>query len=290
MKNKALIITNIIILSCLAIGLLLFMFWGIGTKHNFFSFKNELLESETYNLSDINGTKIDLKSYDIEFRESIDDTIKVEVYGSKKSKDNIKLNNDNNKINLTETGSTFCFGFCFAENDIVIYIPNNYQGDMNITTVSGDIEVLVNLLSDDVDIKSTSGDITLHNLNDGKITSTSGDIEINEAQNLELSTVSGDIDIEKANSINAKSTSGEINIREVSNNVHLKTTSGDITAKNFMIYNNSDIESVSGEIEVRLINEAKINAETKSGDKDIKSSNGEYLLNLKTVSGDITIK
>lgn len=290
MKNKTLIITNIIILSCVAIGLLIFMFWGINTRHSFFDYKKEMLASETFTLNDIKNINVDLKNYDIEFREGNDNEIKVEIYGSEKSKDNVNIDLKSDKLNILQTGSTLCFGFCFADNEVVIYIPRDFKREMDINTVSGDVDILLNLISDNIKIRTTSGDITIQNLNNGDISSTSGDITLKEARNLELSTVSGDIDVDKVVRLNAKTTSGEVNALEILESLDIKTTSGDVTVRDFSINSDSKIESVSGEVTVWLNNEAIINAETKSGDKDIKSSNGEYTLNLRTTSGDITVK
>ena len=57
-----------------------------------------------------------------------------------------------------------------------------------------------------------------------------------------------------------------------------------------MIDKNTRFETTSGEIEINLLNEALINVSTVSGEKDIKSSYGEYKLDVKTVSGDVKIK
>jgi len=287
-NNKALIITNIIILCCIIIGLLIFMFFGINGKYNFFKFENERLYSETYNLTEVNKIKADLKSYDIIFKESDNEDIQVEVYGNKKKKDNIKLDIKNNELNITQRVTSLCFGFCFSESLIVVHLPKEYHGELDLVTISGDIEINVDILNN-VSLKTTSGDVKTRNLEDAIINSVSGDIRVKKAKDVKINTVSGDVRVEKSNNIDAKTTSGDITILEVSQKLDIKSTSGDVKVNEFTINNDSNISTVSGDVEVNLKNDADIKAETRSGDKDIKNSKGEFNLDIKTTSGDITV-
>lgn len=289
MNNKALIITNIIILSGIIIVLLVFMIWGITTNHNFFNIENDKLYSETYNLAEITKIKTDLKSYDIEFKENNAENIKIEIFGNKKDKDRVKLNVNNHELNLEERVTSFCFGFCFRSNLIVIYVPKEYQGELNLITVSGNIDILIDI-NNNVNLKTTSGDIKTKNLKNAKIYTTSGDINILKSDNIEANTVSGSIEIKEGKNIKAKSTSGDININHATKFIDIKSTSGDIELDNFTIGKNSKIESVSGEVTINLLNEAFVDTETRSGDKNIKTMrNGKFDLFIKTISGDITV-
>lgn len=288
MKNKTLIITNIIVLSCIAIGLLIFMFWGIGTNHHFFNIKNELLYTETYNINEISKIKTELKSYDIEFKENNNNEVKIEVYGNEKNKENIDAKIKNETLNIEQKGSSICFGFCYSDNLIIIYMPKENNLGLDINTVSGDIDILVDV-SNDISLKSISGDIKTKNLKDASLNTTSGDINVEKVRNASLNTVSGDIKVNEASNIDAKSTSGDITILEVTNKLSIKSTSGDVTVRDFTINSDSKVNTVSGEVNINLTNNANINAETRSGDKDIKNSNGEFNLDIKTTSGDITV-
>ncbi len=290
MQNKALIITNIIILSTIIVGLIIFMVWGLGTNHKFFDVKQDKLYTKTYNLDEITKIKTNVKSYDLEFKESINDLIKVEIYGNEKNKRNIKLGVNNNELYINETGSIICFGFCFSSNKAVIYLPKKYTGEFDITTVSGDIDILVDALNN-VNLKTTSGDVSTKTVKDAKITTTSGDVRILKGSNIEISSVSGNIKIEETKKVKAKTTSGDVDIQKITNSLDIKTTSGDIEIENFTIKENSKAESVSGEVTIKLLNEAFVSAETKSGDKDIKAMrNPGSDLYIKTISGDITVE
>ncbi len=287
MKNKALIITNIILLCCMIIGLLIFMIWGIGSKHSFWEFKNELLFTKTYNIEDISKIKTDLKSYDIEFKAANDNNFKVEVYGNEKNKDNVKININNNTLNIDQKGSSICFGFCYSDNVVVIYVPESFNKELDIHTISGDIDVYVDTLK--VNLKTTSGDIKMQNVEYASINTTSGNVKLEEAKEANINTVSGDVRVSSSENIDIKTTSGDITILEVTKRIYLNSTSGDVTVQDFTINSDSKVHTVSGEVNINLRNEANISAETRSGDKDIKNTNGEYKLDIKTTSGDITV-
>ena len=287
MKNKALIITNIILLCCMIIGLLIFMIWGIGSKHSFWEFKNELLFTKTYNIEDISKIKTDLKSYDIEFKAANDNNFKVEVYGNEKNKDNVKININNNTLNIDQKGSSICFGFCYSDNVVVIYVPESFNKELDIHTISGDIDVYVDTLK--VNLKTTSGDIKMQNVEYASINTTSGNVKLEEAKEANINTVSGDVRVSSSENIDIKTTSGDITILEVTKRIYLNSTSGDVTVQDFTINSDSKVHTVSGEVNINLRNEANISAETRSGDKDIKNTNGEFKLDIKTTSGDVTV-
>ncbi|MCM1052775.1 MAG: DUF4097 domain-containing protein [Ruminococcus sp.] len=308
MKNKSLIITNIIILSCVAIGLTVLLFLGTSTNFNFVKENSELLYQKEFNLNDISLLTANIKNFDLTFKESSTNDIKIEVYGAIKNKDSIEISLNNNElfVNQTKHKSTICIGFCFHHNEIVISMPKDININTNLKAVSGDIKIDNNLnekgvittTSGDIslnslnkaDITSTSGDITLKNINKGSVSSTSGDITINEIKEGTITTISGDIEVNNTDSLEVSSTSGEIEISKANKLLNAKTTSGDIKIRSFNIENDSKITSTSGDITINLLNDAYIEAKTTSGDKDIKSTNGDYKLTLKTTSGDITVR
>lgn len=286
-ENKALIITNIILLGCIIIGLLIFMIFGLNGKITFWGGENELIEKLEFN--DINNNvEVDVKSYDIEIIANSTDKIEVEVYGNEKTKGNVTISN-NGSLEIKQKRSTLCFGIC-RSSKIIIKLPSNYQGKFNLNTISGDIKSNMSFKNSDNVITSTSGDIKLLDIESGKITSTSGDIDINYLNNGKVKTTSGDIEVNNFDNGDITSTSGEIEIGNLTGFGDIETTSGDIRINRFEILGNTTISSTSGDIKIKLINEAYITADSISGDKDVKASRGEYSLRLKTVSGDITVR
>jgi len=253
--NSTLIITNIILLSCIVVGLIIFMIYGMSGKISFFGKNVKLVDEIKYNDININSVKVDVKSYDIEITSSDTNEIAIEIYGNEKTKKNTEITNSNGVLRISQKRSIICFGFCYTSN-IVIKLPKSYQGKFDINNVSGDIISRIDFLE-----------------NDNSITTTSGDIEITSFENGEIASISGEIEIDNFTG------SGSI-----------ETTSGDIRLNKFEILGNTTINSTSGDIRVKLLNEAYITADTISGDKDIKNSRGEYDLKLKTISGDIDVR
>lgn len=286
-ENKALIITNIILLGCIIIGLLIFMIFGLNGKITFWGGENELIEKLEFN--DINNNvEVDVKSYDIEIIANSTDKIEVEVYGNEKTKDNVTISN-NGSLEIKQKRSTLCFGIC-RSSKIIIKLPSNYQGKFNLNTISGDIKSNISFKTLDNSVSTTSGDIKLLNVLKGKISSTSGEITINYLKEGKVKTTSGDIEINTIENVDVSSTSGEIDIDNFTGFGDIGTVSGDIRIDKFEILGNTSFSSTSGEIKVKLMNDAYIIAESVSGDKEIKSTRGEYELRAKTISGDITIK
>lgn len=286
-ENKALIITNIILLGCIIIGLLIFMIFGLNGKITFWGGENELIEKLEFN--DINNNvEVDVKSYDIEIIANSTDKIEVEVYGNEKTKDNVTISN-NGSLEIKQKRSTLCFGIC-RSSKIIIKLPSNYQGKFNLNTISGDIKSNMSFKDSDNSVSTTSGDIKLLDVLKGKISSTSGEITINYLKEGKVKTTSGDIEINTIENVDVSSTSGEIDIDNFTGFGDIGTVSGDIRIDKFEILGNTSFSSTSGEIKVKLMNDAYIIAESVSGDKEIKSTRGEYELRAKTISGDITIK
>ncbi|MDE5539874.1 MAG: DUF4097 domain-containing protein, partial [Bacilli bacterium] len=289
MQNKALIITNIILLSCLVVGLVMFMFFGLNNGFTFEMHSKNLLDTKEYAITDFSSLKTNLKSYDLRIEESKNSNVTVEVYSSK-GKNDIRIELQNNTLSINQVGSTFCFGFCFSSNEIVVYIPKNNQYKFNLKTISGDISVKIPITTPS-EIETTSGDIYASFISNGITKSTSGEIVIDHTENMNASTTSGDIIIKKVEQLNAKSTSGDINISNLTASGNLKTTSGEINVSEFTIKEDSEMSSTSGDITVNLTNEASVNASSRSGDKDIKyMRNGIHELKLTTTSGDITVR
>lgn len=289
MKNKPLIVTNIILLCCIIAGLLTFMILGITNKFDFWNFSSNVNISETYQTTDFKSVLVDIKSYDIYIKEGISEEVNVEVIGREKAKNDISVNINNNTLEIKQKGSTACIGFCFNDSKIVITLSKNNDYIFNIKTTSGNIESNLDFNNESV-ITSTSGDISLNNILKGNIKSTSGDITLKGLNEGSLKSTSGDIEVDYIQNVDLGSTSGSIDINRWVGSGYIKTTSGDIEVNSFEITSNTKLESTSGDVDIRLKNDAYIFTETKSGNEKVKTSKGEYELNIKTTSGDITVK
>lgn len=125
-----------------------------------------------------------------------------------------------------------------------------------------------------VDFASASGDASIKGVKKHiSAKAASGDITIYDcAGGLEIKSASGDLKVDKAKGdMSVKTASGDIEMDDVSGSFKVKSASGDIQVKGVAFTGASEIEAVSGEVEVLL---AKGNS---------------YDLHLGTVSGDIVL-
>lgn len=304
MKSKQAAIINIILLCIIIIVLILIMIFGMMGK--FPTVSSKMILEESYNIDSINKIKMNLKNYDIEIKNGDVREIKLEVYSNKEKK-NVLVNKSDNTLELMQVGSTFCFGFCYSNQKVVLTIPKEQSILFDIKTISGDINSYANFLNENNKIQSTSGDILLQNLLSGdiktvsgnislenmakgNIETVSGDVVVTSLKEGEVSTISGDINVSNTNTLEVNSTSGEVIIGSLIGYGVIETTSGDIIVKHLELIDNMNINSTSGDVEVKLINEALILTNTKSGDVKTKNTRGEYELRIETTSGDILVK
>lgn len=125
-----------------------------------------------------------------------------------------------------------------------------------------------------IEFASASGDAAIAGIKKHISAKTaSGDIIINDcAGGLEIKSASGDLKVDKASGdMTVKTASGDIEMDDVSGSFKVKSASGDIQVKGVAFTGASEIEAVSGEVEVQL---AKANT---------------HDLHLGTVSGDIVL-
>ena len=151
--------------------------------------------------------------------------------------------------------------------NIEISIPNKFNGNIIIDTVSGNIN-LDGINASNLTVKSTSSDVILRDSNISDkldITSTSGTISLysqTKFKNAKFKTVSGDINTDLSNNINSldiTSTSGDVILSDVNtmNNVKfdLNTTSGDINHNNINLEKGTEnskvkVTTISGDIDL----------------------------------------
>ncbi len=247
---------------------------SIKSLLNINSSTQELVDSMVIQENSIKTINLLTYSTDLEIKESKDD-IRLEYYSN--TENNPKIIKEENSIHLDERNyDNACFGICNINRTLVLYIPSNYDGKLNITTTSGDVKSTTNInFGDEVDIVTGSGDVSLLDVNSIYVKTTSGDIKIKEGNITLLSTTSGDIRIKKVN-----------------NRIAIKTVSGDVTLGELNIKENSSITTTSGDVKVKNnISNCYVSESTTSGDVRIKKSNrkSNIELKIKTTSGDIIV-
>mgnify|MGYP005793939621 CR=1 FL=1 len=284
-KNKLGIKIGLGILIIVILALIGVIIWGIKSGNGFTFFEKPVIIYDN-TFEKIASINVDVTSYDVELKESNNDIIKVEISGSKKNQDKFHVEEENGNLTINENGSSVCIGFCL-DGTITIYLPNQ-DITYHHKSSSGNIYSDIDLRS--VVINTTSGDITLKNINDGTISSTSGNINVANANKLNVSATSGDISLDETKNIIANTKSGNIEVRSITSKMDITTTSGDINIFSLSIKEDSKAEAKSGNIDIKLDKDVFIDATTRSGNIDIDNTNTNPTLIIKTTSGDITAK
>lgn len=170
-------------------------------------------------------------------------------------------------------------GFSYSVTDstvkLQIFIPNNFEGNYQITSSSGDISS-DKLIGKEIQISTSSGDMILGEIgaNNVSLTSSSGNIKTNAIHgDLQTNTSSGDVYFKLDSStgnININTSSGDVRLEDVSGNSYsgeINTSSGDF--------------QYSGDISVTKNNRDNYK---------IKIGSGEKLMEINTSSGDIEFR
>ncbi|ERJ11193.1 DUF4097 family beta strand repeat-containing protein [Haloplasma contractile] len=241
-----------------------------GFKNSFGGVKTTQIidEENTFKIEGLKQLDIESLSRDINFITVHDtDEIKVHYHGEitrflGKSSYNYKAEvNEDRLIVDVESKS---YGIIVNSNlKLDIYIPSSYAEEINIKSVSGDVNI-ENLNLTSLDIITTSGDI---DLNDLAVSTT------------KIATVSGDLIFE-----------------DYDGNLDLKTTSGDIDINysDVEFNNDLDIDTVSGDIEIYFPDGATFDLDMSTVSGDTKNELGfdpesTNKIKVKTVSGDLEL-
>lgn len=260
MKNKGLIITLIVLLSVACISLICLMTFMIkGNNKNFnFNFKSDRVIKEkvidkTYE-EEINKIDINSEAGDIIVKHSNSDKIRVVVYGTKdlstseKTGSNLVVKVKNEKCNF------FCINQKLSKT--IIYVPENYEGKINVKENLGDINIS-DYEKAEVKIDNDYGDIKL------------GNVSV----------------------INIKDDYGDIEIKKVNKSLNIKNDCGDIEIDEVNITEDSYIKDDYGDIEIGKTNEIYIDAKTSLGDVDINNNykKSNITLKIRDDFGDIEV-
>lgn len=308
--KKVSIIILIVILAILAYSLIEVLIMSIQHKDEDIWFggsmgEKNIFEEKSYDIAEIENLKLDFKSSNIKLILTDEEQIRVVQYVSNKNKNkNILMSQRNgNTLEISENVKKGIYLFYWNNVNYDIYLPKSYSKNLELIDVSGDVEV-DELEMQNIKINLSSGDIKIaKNLkaNEIDIVTISGDMNIQNisSEKVKIESTSGDIDIGKiTGDIKLKTISGEILARKLSGNINLETTSGDIEINEFMIYGNSTVNSISGDIDIRFSegSDCVINTKTVSGDiefpngRNVLGTGNENKIDIETVSGDIELR
>lgn len=260
MKNKGLIITLIILLVIIIIflvmGLVMFLkggikFWSLG------SVSTNIIYDQKFALEDIKYIDIKQDAGDITFKETAEDYIQVVLYGENEGDAQVELNDGKLNIDNTHKNKSFSFfNFGGTKNNIIIYIPSNYNNEIKIKNDCGKCEI--------IDLENATVDIECD----------AGDVELGKIKNATI-----------------KCDCGNVEIREIMNKCDIKADCGNIKIDTINIKENSSIKADCGNIDINNTNDIYIDADVDLGKTNINRNNrnAEITLNIKCDCGNVTI-
>ncbi|MDE7262615.1 MAG: DUF4097 domain-containing protein [Oscillospiraceae bacterium] len=192
--------------------------------------------------------------------------------------ENLEMRVSDDGVLSIRQGSTATSSFFFlrglASADVKLTLPRRFWDFLQISTVSGDVEVDEGLEVGQLSVKTASGDTRLQGL---------------EFQQLILKTASGDLetDVLSGRAVQANSASGDIQLTGCFDSVQVNTASGEIELEGSV--REARCHTASGDVELRVDQVPEIlEMSSKSGDCEIAMPGGEgFTLQFSTVSGEL---
>lgn len=262
MKNKGIIITLIVLLVIIIIGLIGLLVVSIRGGINFSrGFMNIGKRSDTiifdkhYEAVDINNIEIISDAGDVSFEKTSEENIRIQVYG--KNSEDVKVDVLEKKLKLEcKSNTKSWFNFNFYKNDIIVYIPESFLGEIKVQNDYGNVEM-------------------------GNFEKTTIDVESD----------CGNIEIAKVKNATIKCDYGNVEIGTILNKCDIKSDCGNIEIEEAILKENSMIKSDLGNIEIKKINDIYVDADVDLGNSNIKQNNrvSDITLKIEADCGNITI-
>ena len=250
--------------------------------------------TKEFSKGNIKNIDVETVSTDVNIITTKENKIRVHFYGnsnSKKSAPHLEAfaNGDDLDVSIKYPGKIFGININTKIN-LDIYVPENYKKNLKVNTTSGDA-IIGNLQLDKFKFDTTSGgaEINLLTANETIFESTSGEVNVKSllSKKNEFNTTSGYTKIENiTGNILGQSVSGcfKFNYKEFNNDINIDTISGDVELKlpkksEFKL----DFDSTSGDLK----NDFPITVTGKVDEHEIKGTvgNGNKTIKINTTSG-----
>lgn len=305
--NKSLTKILIIIWSIIALSLCTFLIYAINNhkgagfifKMGTFSSKaTKIQKEESLILDNCDTIDLDLSSADLIVSSTDDTNLKVIQRSNKDLDDDHKftVSKEGNSLFIKENKNISFSLFNFYNDQIEIYIPKSYAGNLTVNSSSGETKILSDMNLNNINITQSSGDLRDKN-------------SINAKQvNLKLS--SGDIDLTSliCNTYDIQLSSGDLDIDSLAGSGDIHASSGDIKVTYKDIDKYSKVSANSGDIKIAVPRSLsfEFNGHCSSGDIDSSfplnynskdkhdatakiGNDPSITLDVNTSSGDINI-
>lgn len=253
-------------------------------KFDFSKLNTFQIDVKTYSVSeDFDHIRIEGARGDIYFTPSEDNKCKVVANEREKTSYIVKVVDGELIISMDNHlkwyDNIVFFSWGMKTEKITIYLPKSEYETLLVKKSYGDIKLPEDFDFKNIDITTTSGNVRL-----------SGGTK---SDDINIKTASGDITVKdiKTNKIYVQCTSGNIKLSDVvaADTITVKTSSGDVKL------NRSDaahlcIKTSSGNVSGSLLTDKRFNTHTSSGNIHVPDSVTGGECEIRTSSGDITIK
>ena len=256
---------------------------------SFFNFHMDLVDTYEIEADKINELNVKFSSSEIEVQRGTG-KLKVEYYSNKDIKPLFK--NEKNSLTVEKDEKNQCHFFCINRSKLIVYLPDEYDGTINVNTNSGSVNFETDYTNNNININVHSGSVHLKAVKQIDVNSSSGSIKVDKVlENANITVSSGSIKVGETNTGSIQASSGSIKIGTINDSANIKASSGSISIDNFYIKNNSTIEAKSGSVKVNHTDNCYIEGEANSGSVNINNSDrkSNIELKVKTSSGSIRI-
>lgn len=281
----------------------------VGFNWNSFSTSRALEEkSYTYNLSDVSSLTISEVDADLIIVGTDDDRIKIDCQENEDDRYDIQLlGNGNLSINhdrYEQWYKRIGFNFSNQKRTVTVSIPRKFNGDLDTSTMSGEISISDCAGLNALNTNTASGEINLTKLvvnNDVSVSTISGNVDlgnISTGKDMNLETASGEIQFKQGKidgNLSASSISGTLNFSDttIKGDTSFENASGNVDLNKFA-GNRIFISTISGNVRGQMIGDPAnyaITADSISGEIDVpRSGLGENSFDISTTSGNIDIE
>lgn len=322
-RKKAVIVLVLVMIASAVLAGIIFVAQfgssGFSIFNSDSSYKNNIDEEKTFATDGIRTLTVKSTSENINIITDDSSEIRAHFYGGYASSDKtfkpklvVEKDGDNLVVRIDNEPRIMLLSFT-SNLKLDVYVPKAYDKELDIMSTSGEVASDDVLKLDRVQIKTTSGEISVKSMDAANtvLKSTSGEIYAEGSfGNLDIDSTSGTIVSENLTAASAKinSTSGEIKLKGSVDGIQAGSTSGTVIIDTDRLIKDMAVSTTSGEIVVKLPADAdfKLVAKSLSGEIDCAFpvtvtgnknhnhlegtvGNGSCKVSLSSTSGNINI-
>lgn len=220
-------------------------------------------EENTYDIyEEFDKISINVDTTDIEFVPTVDSSCKVICYDSEKVKHSVTVQNKTMSVDIEDTRKWYeHIGIYSASPKMTVHLPQKEYESLFIKNDTGDIKVEC-FTASEIIIDSATGTIELSNVNclELQLENNTGDINLKKViakNSFDIENDTGDIVFENCDAyeIFAKTDTGNVSGVLLSDKIFItETSTGDISVPKTLTGGKCEIKTATGDITIRIKN------------------------------------